>query len=236
MSQPPLPYSPQPFPPDFGQYQSGFDPLAPARRAGLMLLIIAALTIAVGACSGIVGLLVPLGPLIEQSHVDTSQLPPGMTPAEFMKAACIVAAFLCVPLGILMGVCGFFVRRGARWACIVAIVCCALPLLYIVFDALVVLSHGLMNPQVLAGAFCMLVVPAVVLALTLAWLIGALRSLPGVAYAQQQYQMQLWQHQQQQAAYQQPPPATAPSDPWQRGYGMTPPPPPPDVPPAPPGV
>jgi hypothetical protein len=234
LSQPPLPYSPQPFPPDFSQYQPAFDPLSPARRAGIMLLIIGCLTIALGACAGLSGFMVPLDKLdqmMAQSHVDTSQFPSGIAPAEYMRAAFIGAAFLCAPLGIVTIVSGIFTRRGARWAMITGIVLCGLPLLYLVFVVLVALTKGMMNPQMIVGSLCMLLVPAALLSLTIAWLIQAVRNVPRVRYAQQQYQLQMLHYQQQQAAYQQqpspPPPSPAPDDPWARGYGMTPPPPPP---------
>lgn len=247
MSQPPFPYSPQQFPPDFSQYQAAPDPLAPARRAGVMLLIVGALMIALGTCGGMVGFMIPLDQLnqvIAQSHVDTAQFPPGMAPAEFMRDALIGAAVLCVPLGIVTIVAGLFTRRSARWAIISGIVLCALPLLYLVFSMLTALARGTMNPQMLVSSLCMICIPAALLTLTLIWLIAALRRFPGIQYAQQQYQWQMWQYQQQQAAYQQnpvalppaAPPATA-NDPWQRGYGMTPPPPPrSNAPPPPPGA
>lgn len=232
MSQPPYPYPPQQFPPDFSQYQPVSDSLGPARRAGIMLLIVGGLIIALGAFAGMAGVLIPLDKMdqmMAQTHFDTSQIPAGIAPAEYMRAAFIGVAILCVPFGIITIISGIFSRRGARWAIITGIVLCALPLLYLAFVMLVAAGKGMMNPQMVAASFCMLLVPAILLTLTIAWLVGALRAVPGLQYAQQQYQMQMLQYQQQQAAYQQPPPPppSVSNDPWQRGYGMTPPPPPP---------
>ena len=159
-----------------------------------------------------------------------------MTPAEYMRVAAIGSAVVCVPLGIVTIVAGFFTRRGARWSIILGIVLCGLPLLYVVFSTLLALARGTMNPQTLVASLCMMCIPVIVLTLTLAWLIGALRQVPAFQYSQQQYQMQMWQHQQQQAAYQQSPPPIPTNDPWQRGYGMTPPPPPPPSVPPPPST
>ena len=210
VSQPPYPYQPPQFPPDFSQYQPALDPLASARRAGVMLMVMAGLTLLFGGCAGLFGLLVPMDQVLAQSHIDASQFPPGMAPAEFMKLACIVGAVLCISVGSVMFVAGLFVRRGASLGnhpghCAV--------------------WRGAGVPRAQYAGRCRpgderanarqrvlrATRPRHPAVLSLFWLIQCFRQLPDVYLAQQQYQMQMWQHHQQQAAAHQiptPPPAS----------------------------
>ena len=238
LSQTPYPFSPQPFPPGSLQYQIPNDPLGPARRAGVMLLVLGGLVLLAGVCGGVMAAIVPFDQIPIPPELNTAHLPPGLSIPQAMRNGCLTMCKAGLPTGICLLVLGYFTRKGARWASISGIVVCGLLLLYTAGIVLVAMALGAGNPQNLGSLFCITIVPGGLLTLALVWLIQALRRFPAIQYAQQQYQMQMWQYQQQQAAYQQQPQIApqippAPNDPWQRGYGLTPPPPPPNQPPPP---
>ena len=89
MSQyPPQQYPPQ-LPPGYGHEHLGYGapgphPLAPARRAGVMLFIVGGLMLLCGTCLGVAPWALPMDKLLVQSNVPLPQPPPGVT----MRAFC----------------------------------------------------------------------------------------------------------------------------------------------------
>jgi hypothetical protein len=222
------PQYPQQFPPDFSQYQPVSDPLAPARRASIILFVLGGLCVMGSGCIGVAAWTLPMDEMLAKAKLTLPAPPPGMTMSQFLQVMYTGIAFLGICFGISLVVVGLFVRRGSRAASITAIALCIPAALFFLCNLGSVFSQSAGNPLILVIGLCATFVPFGLLVLTCVWLIAALRQLPSVQFAQQQYQMQMWQyHQQQAAAHQQPTPPPVSNDPWQRGYGMTPPPPPP---------
>jgi hypothetical protein len=213
MSQYPSPYSPPPYPQNAGYYNPyGFDPRGPAKRAGLLMIIVGAIATLFALCMvGVTQILrtTTLPPeLAAQMHQMESN---GVTAAAiFMTMG--VAFFIFAVLEIVLGL---FVRTGNTVAIGLSLIGTAVVLVIFAVFVLVGTANALMHaPQAVAGLMIWLV-PLALLVLQLIWLITAIRAAPRMAMAQQQYQAQLWQYQQNIQAY--------------GGYGqaLSPPPPPP---------
>ncbi len=185
-------------------------------------------------CIGIAAWTLPLDQLLASSKITLPAPPQGLTMNQFLAAAYTTIAVLGVSFGASLIIVGLFVRRGSRAASITAVVLCVPAALFFLCNLGSIFAQAAGNPAKMVIGLCVTFGPFVMLVLACVWLIQGLGQLSRASVAQQQYQMQMWQHQQQQATFQQPPPPVT-NDPWQRGYGMTPPPPPPSAPPAPPG-
>ena len=226
MTYPQPPYQLPQGPLGYAYPPSGFpDPLAPARRASVMLFILAAIGGLCGLFSSLVWV-VPLDQMLDQmkariSQQQLNQLPAGMDLVTFVRALFTAMAVIGLLLSIGMLVSGIFVRRGSRGATVVALVICillALISLVGMIGGVFQLASG--DPSAAVGALFWVLI-AVLVGLTIVWLIQALRST-GQFHQQQQQMMHHWYQQQHQAAQAQP------------GYGYNPPP-PPQQPPSPPG-
>lgn len=229
MTQYPNPY--QPPSPGFDQYRpAGADPLAPARRASIMLFVLGGLGLACGLGLGTMVWMAPTDVLVKQLQAtmnpgQLSQLPPGWTIETFAHVAYTAAAILIVVGGIVMLLVGFFARRGGRGASVAGIVICALVILWLAVNLVGSLVQTLRAPGAqAAGAVVFGVVCIAAFALTLAWLVQAARAAPMVAWNRQRMQAQYGHYEQQYAAYQQPAPPP-PGYGYGYGYGAVPPPP-----------
>lgn len=231
MSQYPSPYSPPPGPYSQGGYGYGWNPydqyLAPARRAGVLMIILGALAMTCGTCA------------LGFSYTPTDQLPAeqqeafrqmeeqvGMSLMTYMRWA---GAGLMVP-GVAFVLIGVWVRRGTRAAIVTAMVAAGLAVLYFALGSVLMLVRG-------AGIqACFQLVLVAPFGLLIVWLAQAWRYAGALGASQSQYQAQYWQYLQQQQQYGQqypaggyaPPPGQPPIAP---GGSPLPPPPPPPPPP-----
>lgn len=219
MSQYPSPYS-TPYP-----YAAGYsyDPtgqiLAPARRAGILMLVFGGLGLVCGLCLGLVAAMVPMDELIAKSGL---QLPStaglGMSAEQLLRGLYIVVAVLSVIASLMFLVLGVFVMRGSGGAIITSLVLCILVILALGLNLLGSGFQLMMSPgpaELLGAAF--ILIPMSLQVLLLVWLIQAMRAATQLKALQMQYQAQYWQYQQQQQMYGQqggyaapPPPAAAP--------------------------
>jgi len=242
MSQYPSPYTPPPTQNyggyDFNYYQPVQDPLAPAKKASIMLYVLGALVLLPSACCGVVGLMVPA--MIAQQPAAFSELSAsGMSP-EVAQTVLIAGGVVGLLIAIVMIVLGRFVRRGTVAPAVTAIILVGLIGLYLLINAVGLLVMKMPPAQVVMG-MAVTILGLVLIGLLILWLIQAVMAAPRVAQMTNQYQQQMWQYQQQQQMYQQayaaqrqqqfqqqppPMPGTAP--------GQLPPGPPPVPPPAPP--
>ena len=228
MTQYPNPYQPPPGAPGLQYYPPGppRDPLAPARRASVMLFILGGLGLACGLCIGIAAWMVPAEALVEQLRSgptanQLNQLPPGWTAEGLARAAYTVAAVLILVSGMTFAILGLLVRRGGRGASITGIVLCTLMMLWILLNLLLGLTQIGRAPAV--QIVVMLVFGGSLVAaagFTIAWLAQAARAAPLMAWYRQQMQAQYWHYQQQQPAYSQ---RGAPPPGYGYGYGQAPP-------------
>ncbi len=236
MSQYPSPYQPQ-YPLNFDYFQAAHpDLLAPARRAAIMLFIVAALSMLCGGFLFVFAFVAPMGQIIAQAQAKFPQLQAGTgSLEETFKLMYVILGTGGFLVGAAIAVLGFFVRKGRQWACIAGIVICLLLMAFLALNIVGTVFQTGGNPAMLVGGLCVGSVPGTLLTLTMIWLIQAARVAPRLRELEQQYQMQWWQYQQQQAAYGgQPNAAAPPTSAWQSGYGVTPPVVPPPPPPAPP--
>lgn len=233
MSQNPGPYpsypSPYQYPPGYG-----YDPmqaaLAPARRAGVMMIVLGSLMLTGGLCCSSAFLVPPeqIAPQLQQISEQTGQ----EVTIEQVRLQIAITIAVLAGLGLPMIILGILVRSGGSGRLIAAIILTTILILL----GLVSIVSGLLSgqrPEQIIGSACIGLVPMLLFGLQLTWLIQALRSGARMQAMQSQYQQQYWQYaqQQQQQMYGQvPPPSpnvqtpTSPPPPPQQGERNEPPP------------
>jgi hypothetical protein len=185
------------------------DLLRPAKRAGLLMIIIGAVTVMLAMCMVGVGQLLKSMAVPPELAAQIQQLESkGITVGEYF--AVVGGIFLIFAIAEI--VLGIFVRLGKTIAIILSMIGTSIVLILLALTILFAILGSLSQagPQMIFGAILWFV-PLVLLGLQLMWLIGASRGNSRVALAQQQYQAQYWQYQQNMQAY--------------SGYGQLPPPP-----------
>ena len=200
MSQYPSPYSPYtpPGPQDYAYAQPGAaDLLAPAKRAGVMMIVLGSLALTCGMCVlGAAGLPFDELPPEQKDLFRELEQQAGM-PAKQMLT--IYGAGTLVGGGLFLGL-GIFVRRGGRGIVIASIVLVSATAIWFVKDLVSMAMLG--GPAAaMAGGACVSVVQIGLCALLLVWLAQALRAIPHLTAIAQQYQAQYWQYEQQRQAY-----------------------------------
>lgn len=213
MSQYPSPYQVPPYAPG----PAGYDPysplLAPARRAGLLMIILGSVTAAYFVCNGAAFVVMPANQIFSTAAVPPGQQMP-FSP-QTMKTAGVAFSAVMLLVGVAMIVLGVMVRQNSGGAILTGLILSSILALMAGLFVLAMLVAGLTAPLMFVFA-CVLALPLALLILNLVWLAQAMRAGAQLRAAQAQYQAQYWQYQQHQQAYAQ--------QPWQ---GPVPPPPPP---------
>lgn len=213
MSQyPPAGQWPWPYPPPVAGGGPFADLLAPARRAGTLMMLLGALGLTCGFCFGISSL-VPFDQLpaeqLEQLEQITAET--GLS----VRAMLIFSAVAAAAPSLAMLICGALTRKGGRAAAWTSLILVSLfaVLLAVRVGRSLIMAFGSPAPvQWLVDAATVGVVLAL-LVLLIVWLVQAVRRAEQLRRTMQQYQWQYWQYaaQQQQAyarwvaAQQQPP-------------------------------
>jgi type II secretory pathway pseudopilin PulG len=212
LSQYPSPYPPQqPQQPPWygGPPQSPEDLRAPARRAGILMIVLGVLGVIAGLCMAGFSAFIGSGqaatdPQFREMQAQIQEI----ESKAGVSAQTIFLVMGTVPLavGALMGGLGFFVRGGGLVPVVLAMVLDGLLVLMFVFFVLAGLIQGAAggNAQLLLGTVCMYGIPLVMVILLFVWLIQALRASSKIELARQHQQGQMWRYQQQQQAYRQP--------------------------------
>ena len=196
-------YYPQPYPPP---QPSPDELLAPARRAGVLMIVVGALSVGCGLCTAYHARNFDPGqagasPEVQQQLQQQISLFETQTGMSFQN---VLAAMGIIPLviGAVVGAVGFYVRTGSFGWTVAATVITAGLLLITLGVLLVGLIQGAAAGPVFAlAATCIYGAPATLLALLMGWLVQAIRAGSHVEAARQRYQAQLWQYQQYQQAY-----------------------------------
>ncbi|HEY8666695.1 MAG TPA: hypothetical protein VIL86_08530, partial [Tepidisphaeraceae bacterium] len=239
MSQyPPQPspqFTPPPHPPlspqqpqGYGGYYPVQNPRGPARRAGVLAIILGSLLLLSGGCCGLG--VVAFGSAqmnAEQQQVFQDIANKSGISMEQVLAMLKVFAVMVLVLGVVKTGVGIWILGGSKSAAITGIILTGVQLLVL---AWVMVSAAVRGGGNAVGGICMLCVYLGLLILLFVWLIQAVKLAPQVLAARaggsaeygQQYQ-QYWQHQQyqQQQAMQQQQPG------YGYGYPQQPAPPPP---------
>lgn len=232
MSQCPQYPPPSPQQPMYSGYvpppQSPEELLAPARRAGTLMIVLGVLAVAFGLLAA-----------YQANHFDVSaagtpdlqrKLQQQIDQFEQLglpfRTLMLIFAALPLAAGAIIGGLGFFVRGGALGWVITAIIVGGGLILIVGFMLLAGLIQGAMmgGPVMIVGAACFYGIPFVLLVVLMIWLIQAARGAGRLAAMRQAYYAGAWQAQQNQEAYRQAPPAGAPppSAPAGMGYGTPP--------------
>lgn len=213
MSQYPSPYPPSPYlqpPIDFSSYPPSGDLLGPARRAGVLMIVLGTLGVLMGACDLGRALLISADEIAQQQAVFNSMgLPQSPISPETARALGGVLAGLTLLTGLAFVIDGVYVRRGSPTATTLGLVLAGgLGLLAGLIILLFVVAAFAVPP--LAAIACVMAVPLGLLIWAFVWLFVASRQGPHLAAARQQYAAQYYHLQQQQQSYAQ-----------AGGYGMS---------------
>ncbi|MCS7034194.1 MAG: hypothetical protein NZ561_09390 [Phycisphaerae bacterium] len=173
---PPMYPSPYFYAPPWGMTH----PLAPARRAGVFMIVLGVLLLLLGGCVGAMGVLIPQIAQTPEISQAISRLEEQMNLSASIVflttgALIVVAAFVQMTLGVL-------VRGGGLGVVVTGIVFTSLLLLYLLVNAVA----AVFVPGGLVGAF-MCLIGAGLFGLQLAWLIQAARNAGQVAAMRQGY-------------------------------------------------
>lgn len=233
---PPSPYQPPQGPLGYDAYRQPINPLAPARRAAVMMWVLAALLLLCGT-----GLIVTMSRLDMNWVMDRAEQFYGPERWSQLKAAGMnadqlrLSGYFWGSIGIITAILfaglGIFVARGRMWAIVTGIVIASLlTLLNLCSTISGLLVAVRLGPAGLAGG-CLTLVPLIVCGVLLYFLAQAARAASSWQKMQIQMQSQYWQSMQQAAGgmpgygygYGAPPPAGQPSP--QQQLGPIPPPP-----------
>ena len=215
----PPPYSPTP--PGYGGYapQSPDQLLAPARRAGVLMIVLGVLFVFCGLCLAASSWMMGQPQFASSPEFAEARkqfdLVEQQTGVRVEQMLIIVGAVPLV-LGALYGALGFVVRGGGFASAVLGIVLSAMLLLFFGLGMLTTAVQAAANPAAIGGV-CVYAVPFLLLVLLMVWLVQAARAASQIVAARQQYQAQVWQYQQHQQNYLQ-----NPGQQQQQGYGAPP--------------
>jgi hypothetical protein len=206
-------YYPQPYPqPPYGaspaiDYSRFMPPghddlLAPARRAGVLMMVLGVLISFMGACNGGSAMLLTPEKMAEnQAAMRELGWPDSPIKPETARTMSAVGGGLTLLVGLAFVVTGVYVRRGTPAAVTTGLVLTG-GVTLLVGGLFLLFVIGLVVSPVMAGAMlCVLAVPLALLVWLLVWLVGAARNNSRVVYAKQQYQAQFYQYQQAYGGY-----------------------------------
>ena len=207
MSQYPTPYPPQQ--PMYGGYQQPPTPdqlLAPARRAGIMMIVLGVLYVFCGLCMAGMGWVMQQPDFTSQPQyaelqktIATVEQQAGVS----MQTILFMMGLIPLIVGAVTGGLGFFVRGGGMVSVVLSVAVVGIQLLVLGLIIVMGTIQTVATDPSQAIGVCFYIVPFVLLALTLFWLVQAARATTQVAAARQNYQAQLYQYQQYQDSYRQ---------------------------------
>jgi hypothetical protein len=196
MSQYPSPYSAPVYTPTYGMFP---DVLAPARRAGILLIVLGSLMFIYALCNGGSTAILSTEEMrkVQQDFSAVGESP--FSPETMRKATVIFSGVVAV-LAIGFIFCGVLVRRGNGPATVTALVLNSIILLVSLLFLVGTIVVALAVPLMLVAS-CFILAAVALFALGEFWLVQALKVPAQLAAMQQQYQMQMWHYQQQAQMY-----------------------------------
>jgi hypothetical protein len=188
LSQYPDPSS-YPYPPSYGYSAYGTDPQAPARRAGLMMVVLGILMLLGGACIFGFGWVYPLDQLPPE-QVQAIQKLESESGVPVQKVFIAMGVVLALP-ALLMLILGLFVRRGGMGSIVTSMVLVGLMILVEAFYVLLGMLQAASGQQGALAGLCMMVVPLVLLIVLMVMLVQAVKNVRLVR-ASTQYSHPYW--------------------------------------------
>jgi hypothetical protein len=199
----PSPYYPPSVQPPYVPYAGPADVLAPARRASTMMFILGGLITMLGLCETIQAFFAHMDQIMQQERQmlgDSSSAQAMPMTADQLKIFLIFFSAMFIVTGVAYILLAVGVRRGGKNSTILATILTGLILAGLALMILLMLVASLQAPAAI-GFVCLMLIPTGLLVPLVIWLIGALRALPHLASAQQQYLAQYWHYQQNMQAY-----------------------------------
>ena len=218
MSQYPAPYPPYPPP------ESSPDALLrPARRAGVLMIVLGVLFVSGGLCYAAMSFMLQSGDLMatpqgQDLQRRLNELESRAGGSGSVTRNIVIQGAVLLGVGAALGALGMVVRGGRRRPMIASIVVCSILAVFIGLSTLATLLAGAvlgMAPAEVFTGLCAGTVLLVLLALLLVWLIQALRGEGALAQTRQQWDAQMAYYRQQQTYYQHQPPQQQPTQPQQ---------------------
>lgn len=206
---PPYPAHPYSYQPMYGLPDPQADLLRPARRASILMFILAGLLLSCGVCAGISSLM-PI------DHLDVEQRAPlGEMDERFSQSHGLImgltAGFVLL-CGIGMLLLAIFVRRGGLGITLTSLILVGGLGLLLILVLVSNLVLAMQEPIMIVGA-CVPAIPLALIGLLGVWLIQAVRNAPRLAELRAGQSSAYWQSMQQGQQYgnsgywpQQPPP------------------------------
>lgn len=169
------------------------DWLAPARRAGLALIVLGAILLVGGGCCGLATISFSRGGDAQAQFM--AEFDQAGVSVEMVRTLLIAFTAAQVVAGLVLVVLGALVRGGSRWATIASIVLVGLMILGLLgvagLGVVAALTEGATDPASILG-LCMFVAPLALLVPALVMLIRASQANAALRAAQ----WQAWQQQQ----------------------------------------
>jgi hypothetical protein len=190
---------------DFSQYVAQGAPselLAPARRAGVLMIVLGALIAMLGTCNGASAyVMTPEQYAEQQAAMKATGLPESpQLDMQMMHRMTIVMGAVTLVVGLAMVVDGVQVFRGSRIAVNIGLFLAGGLTLLLGLMTLVMLLGGLMAPMMFAFA-CVFALPTGMFVWLMYWLYAAAKNNSRLAMVRQQYQQQFAQYGKYQQAY-----------------------------------
>src|SRR4051794_20268969 len=186
---------PQTYPPPTSGYE---DPLSPAKRASILMIVLGALMLLYGLCNGMSTFIIDNAQLEKQMNMFSKE--PSPFSPQTMRTITVIFSALVMGVGIFMLSTAGPVRRGSSLAITIAligvIILCAVLGLFTVVMALA----GFVMPAAFVGV-CVCAIPTALFGLLLVWLFQASRAGGRIQLMQAQYQAQYMQYQQMMQQY-----------------------------------
>ncbi|MCC7352022.1 MAG: hypothetical protein IT446_15795 [Phycisphaerales bacterium] len=182
MSQYPDPYS-YSYPSPYGDSPYGPDPQAPARRAGMLMIVLGILMLLGGVCIFGFGWAYPLDQLPPEQAQAISKLEQE-TGVPVQRVFIAMGVILALP-SLLMLILGLFVRRGGMGSIVTSMILVGLMILVEAMYVLMGILQVIRGQEGAMAGLCMMVVPLVLLVVLMVLLIQAVKNVRQVQSARQ---------------------------------------------------
>jgi uncharacterized membrane protein HdeD (DUF308 family) len=179
------PYTPPPYP---VQYQMPTDPRAPFKRASLLMFVMAAMTLLLSGCFGLMSR-ITLEQFPPESRQQMEKIYPDITNEAVQTGMLTLMALTFAP-GVLLVITGVGVRTAKQGWVVTSLIIVGLMTAIMGLWLLLTLVQVVRNPATICGVF-LVAVPTTLFVLLFVWLIGCYKAVDRLKatgnWQQQQY-------------------------------------------------